>query len=175
MDYFDYLRTVHWRTRRQQKLLQGIQIDRYQLCTECHCLVALSSIHVHHLPGAYARLWKERDSDLRILCEGCHALEHEIPPPVWWQESRDKHRSFSRAQLHLLIKQSMDRYGLALDEAIEAAITVLAPKVGPSPLGIGAAKTIDAFILQLLRYVDRPKAMQFDLQPHAHRTFGTSG
>lgn len=63
----EYLRSPHWRLTRKAALGRA----RYQ-CSSCG---ATRRLQVHHL--TYQRLGRERDEDLRVLCEDCHHQEHE--------------------------------------------------------------------------------------------------
>lgn len=62
----DYLRSAHWRARRERSL----RLAGYR-CERCG---APSPLDVHHL--SYARIGRERDRDLRVLCRSCHDDEH---------------------------------------------------------------------------------------------------
>jgi hypothetical protein len=68
MTYNEYLRSPWWRYRRKKK----IQSARKR-CERCG---ATRGLQVHHLN--YNRLWGERDSDLEVLCSGCHQHEHQV-------------------------------------------------------------------------------------------------
>jgi hypothetical protein len=68
MDYNEYLRTEHWRRRREQKIRQAEY--RCELCNRSGVL-----LNVHHL--TYARRGEELDKDLRVLCGGCHSTFHK--------------------------------------------------------------------------------------------------
>jgi len=62
----EYLRSAHWRARRERAL----QLAGYR-CERCG---APAPLDVHHL--TYARIGRERDRDLRVLCRACHEDEH---------------------------------------------------------------------------------------------------
>jgi hypothetical protein len=66
--YRAYLRTDHWQAKRQEAL------THYgRSCARCE---ATGKLHVHH--KTYQRLFKERITDLEILCERCHRQAHGI-------------------------------------------------------------------------------------------------
>jgi hypothetical protein len=67
LPYHEYLRTPHWRNTR----IRALQRAGYQ-CKRCE--TRGQRLEVHHL--TYDRLGRERESDLTVLCEPCHAREH---------------------------------------------------------------------------------------------------
>ena len=80
MKYQDYLKTKHWQR------VRGDALER----AEYHCAVCGSSeerLHVHH--NTYKRLGNERDADLVVLCEECHAIFHEHMATVISDVGRD--------------------------------------------------------------------------------------
>lgn len=64
--YEQYLRTDHWRARRNRAL--KLATYRCQRCTDNR------NLQVHHL--SYDRLGEELDDDLQVLCRGCHLGHH---------------------------------------------------------------------------------------------------
>ncbi len=66
MPYERYLTTGHWRTTRNAALKRA----GYR-CAKC---TAGRNLQVHHL--SYDRLGAETDSDLEVLCRGCHLGLH---------------------------------------------------------------------------------------------------
>ena len=62
--YENYLRTNHWRLRRQR-----IANYHNHLCQGCGIRVE-KGFHIHHL--TYRNIGNELDSDLAFLCEKCH-------------------------------------------------------------------------------------------------------
>jgi hypothetical protein len=73
LPYSEYLRTPHWQAIRTRVLQRADGI-----CKRCH--VMGRRLDVHHL--TYDRLGREREWDLRVLCDACHAAEHRISFPV---------------------------------------------------------------------------------------------
>lgn len=65
--YAEYLLSPWWQKRRKRALKRA----GYR-CQQCRCR---GMLHVHHL--TYARLGQERNADLEVLCERCHAYRHE--------------------------------------------------------------------------------------------------
>lgn len=67
--YDDYLRSWVWRSKRRRAL------RRFDgACAVCN---ASSGLELHH--RGYAGLWgHEDDSDLTLLCSGCHGLYHSV-------------------------------------------------------------------------------------------------
>ena len=61
-----YLRSPHWRARRARSI--ALAGNRCERCGRG------GSLDVHH--RSYARLGRERDRDLRVLCRDCHDREH---------------------------------------------------------------------------------------------------
>jgi 5-methylcytosine-specific restriction endonuclease McrA len=67
-NYFDYLRSPHWRETRFKVLKKsGFK------CGRCG---SRGKLNVHHL--TYLRFGRERISDLEVLCERCHRKVHGI-------------------------------------------------------------------------------------------------
>lgn len=67
--YGGYLQSPAWKAKRIEILAKrGVACERCQSARE---------IQVHHL--TYARVGKELDSDLAVLCENCHRQEHGLP------------------------------------------------------------------------------------------------
>jgi len=74
MDYADYLQTVEWRRRRDDRVRKA-----GHRCERCP---AKRELQVHHV--FYGRLGAELDTDLEVLCRTCHeGLHHD--------ESRKQH------------------------------------------------------------------------------------
>lgn len=66
--YEEYLKTDWWRKRRLRSfILTG---DK---CNRCN---ATTNLQAHH--KTYARIGKELDSDLEVLCRFCHLAEHGL-------------------------------------------------------------------------------------------------
>jgi hypothetical protein len=66
MPYQDYLATPEWQETRTAALKRAAH--KCQLCG------ATALLNVHH--NTYERRGHEIDSDLIVLCEGCHAKHH---------------------------------------------------------------------------------------------------
>ena len=67
ISYGDYLRKKHWRRKRRQALSHH--------GAKCSVCGAVKCLEVHH--RTYVRLWKEKMSDLQVLCADCHRNTHE--------------------------------------------------------------------------------------------------
>lgn len=66
--YKIYLRSSHWRLKRWIKLTQRRVLNRGIVsCEKCG---SKKRIIIHHI--TYKRLWRERLSDLQVLCWKCH-------------------------------------------------------------------------------------------------------
>jgi len=65
--YADYLASPRWRARRQRLLDK-----RGAVCEDCRR--GKKGLTLHHI--TYARVRRERDRDLRILCPWCHKRAH---------------------------------------------------------------------------------------------------
>lgn len=73
VDYKGYLRSKAWSARKKRyREKHGSNCER---CGRGKCIT-----HFHHV--SYERLGKERDADLLLLCETCHAEEHDLDPPM---------------------------------------------------------------------------------------------
>ena len=66
MPYEQYLLTGHWRSVRNWKLKQA-----WYQCAYCQ---VTRGLEVHH--RTYERLGEELDTDLEVLCRGCHLGHH---------------------------------------------------------------------------------------------------
>jgi len=65
--YEEYLRSLRWRLKREERL----KLDGYA-CQECGTTSEQYQLDVHHL--TYERLGNERMEDLQTLCVLCHQL-----------------------------------------------------------------------------------------------------
>lgn len=74
MAYVDYLKTPEWRRRRDR----AIRLSGFK-CSACQ---KRGSLQVHHVN--YAHLGEEWETDLEVLCRGCHEGHH-------FDESRRQH------------------------------------------------------------------------------------
>lgn len=79
-DYKAYLRSAHWDIVRRRALLRAG--NQCKGCESTHIL------DVHHL--SYKRLWREKESDVIVLCRDCHALIHNLPRVGWSQDLIDR-------------------------------------------------------------------------------------
>lgn len=66
--YKSYLRSDKWNRKREELFKK-----RGRVCEVCG---SDHNIHVHHL--TYKRIFRERLTDLKVLCGKCHKLEHGI-------------------------------------------------------------------------------------------------
>lgn len=68
MNYKDYLRSDHWKKRRQRFIK-----NTHKRCFICRAKNVV--FHVHH--KRYTNLGNEKHNDLRLLCEKCHNTVHK--------------------------------------------------------------------------------------------------
>ncbi|TWT55150.1 hypothetical protein Pla22_28040 [Rubripirellula amarantea] len=133
MQYRDYIKSGAWKARKNRKLRNATWVRRRIVCRGCHCLVLFSvgDIHVHHL--TYERLGNELDSDLAVLCSGCHAFVHGERPPFWWSEARRQGMlgAYSRKEAKALLAEFIAN-GMAAKEAAVMVAGVLCPRIGPT-------------------------------------------
>jgi 5-methylcytosine-specific restriction endonuclease McrA len=74
LPYDDYLKSEHWRETRERKLLRsGYRCQGYR-GFHVKCVAEGVQLDVHHL--TYARLGRELESDLIVLCHDCHGKAH---------------------------------------------------------------------------------------------------
>lgn len=66
-NYHAYLQSSAWRARRNRRL----QMAQWR----CEACQGRRDLEVHHL--TYARIGREWDQDLRVLCHACHNAEHQ--------------------------------------------------------------------------------------------------
>ncbi len=71
--YKQYLKTPKWRALRRKVF----ERDDFQ-CRFCQGVFHPSQLECHHL--TYARMGRERLSDLETLCGRCHSLRHNAAP-----------------------------------------------------------------------------------------------
>lgn len=64
--YGKYLESKHWRRRRKQAIAAA--------GTKCERCQSGLNLHVHH--RSYKRLWREKKTDLEVLCSSCHDAHH---------------------------------------------------------------------------------------------------
>ena len=67
MPYQEYLQTKHWRNKRYEALKRANH--KCQLCG------SKENLQVHH--NTYDNRGNEKDEDLIVLCEICHAKFHD--------------------------------------------------------------------------------------------------
>ena len=81
VDYREYIQSKEWKA----KAKSAKQRTNYR-CEQCGMLKPEHLLHAHHL--TYERLGNERKSDLKVLCNDCHAEEHGIrrPGQPTWRE-----------------------------------------------------------------------------------------
>lgn len=74
MNYQDYLNSDHWKSLRGRKH----RSVRRSLGGKLRCAICASteSIQTHHL--FYRNLYDVELSDLRLLCDTCHQVAHEL-------------------------------------------------------------------------------------------------
>lgn len=149
MDYQRYLLSPHWERTREDKLRRGICHAGYYLCPKCLCFVTRRCMHVHHLKSGYKRLGRERDCDLELACEGCHAKIHDLEPPTWWKEAAHLHNGFSKAEFRDHVREFVESQEMTASQAIIAAAVVLAPRIGPKPRSLGSVRPIGEFLREL--------------------------
>jgi|SRR5580704_15102229 5-methylcytosine-specific restriction endonuclease McrA len=65
--YAKYLKSNWWKTKRKQ-VLKAVG----RKCQRCG---ATRGLQVHHLH--YNTLWREKNTDLEVLCAACHRHEHQ--------------------------------------------------------------------------------------------------
>lgn len=68
LPYTEYLKTEYWQFRRKRALILGDHKCRV-------CGAKDARLEVHH--NTYERLGREEDTDLVVLCRGCHTLFHD--------------------------------------------------------------------------------------------------
>lgn len=72
----DYLKSEHWKSFRLFTLTHRPHCENCGLSRDLCRLFYLCDLDIHHLN--YKCLGKESQSDVRVLCRGCHEIE-EIP------------------------------------------------------------------------------------------------
>lgn len=69
VDYYTYIKSAHWKRFRYYLLKK-----RGFRCEKCGIVRPAWCFHIHHL--TYERLGHELQSDLMVLCAGCHQDTH---------------------------------------------------------------------------------------------------
>lgn len=111
MLYSEYLKTNHWEKTRNKKLRQS---------PNCGICDTDQKIHIHHkrykydpsLPlakrhGAGSILFRERKTDLMVLCSSCHALWHRY---IKYGRKLNKWKMRIRSLLSLNVDKKMAFY-----------------------------------------------------------------
>lgn len=100
LPYADYLQTPWWRARRNRALRAAGY--RCQRCT------VKRQLEVHH--QSYERLGDELDSDLEVVCRGCHVGHH-------FNETQDAIGLYMRIVSDVLAEDRFDDVSDAIEEA----------------------------------------------------------
>jgi 5-methylcytosine-specific restriction endonuclease McrA len=67
-----YLRSNRWRNVRK------IALFAHNACEKCHKIdISLDVHHTRYYINGASILWRERLTDLQVLCRACHNKEHE--------------------------------------------------------------------------------------------------
>lgn len=74
INYREYIQSKEWKAKAKAAKHRA----NYR-CEQCGMLKPEHLLHAHHL--TYERLGNERKSDLKVLCNECHAEEHGIRRP----------------------------------------------------------------------------------------------
>lgn len=74
INYQEYIQSKEWKAKAKAAKHRA----NYR-CEQCGVLKPEHLLHAHHL--TYERLGNERKSDLKVLCNECHAEEHGIRRP----------------------------------------------------------------------------------------------
>lgn len=74
INYREYIQSKEWKAKAKAAKHRA----NYR-CEQCGVLKPEHLLHAHHL--TYERLGNERKSDLKVLCNECHAEEHGIRRP----------------------------------------------------------------------------------------------
>lgn len=102
--YREYLKTEHWRKRREKALMQAGR--RCQICGQS------GNLEVHHL--SYAHLFEERDKDLLVLCPDCHGKQH-----LFFTENDLMDRPMSKPELDFNHRYLGRQITMLVDEAVK--------------------------------------------------------
>jgi 5-methylcytosine-specific restriction endonuclease McrA len=100
--YLERINSPEWRELKERLILK-----RGNCCQQCG--KERKTLHLHHV--TYERLGNERDSDLILLCAGCHALadtlrtvirqELQAEKEIEEQEARKEEQEISSLPLYL--------------------------------------------------------------------------
>lgn len=117
--YQNYLKTEHWRQRRELALERA-----GRRCRECG---KGGPLDVHHL--TYARLFQEKDEDLLVLCRDCHGRRHGYRGE---EDMQDFNMRNTGGRVAYLVDTAM----LHVQEAADAErLAARTPRIGASRLG----------------------------------------
>lgn len=122
MNYDSYLQSKHWKT------FSAAYRKKHKRC--CEFCGSIGRTELHHI--TYERLGRERNSDVVLLCEDCHAEIHVLVKNGKARSIRDatntvrnrKHkREFAvRGRARLQLKDSSKRFRQEIIAAFEHAI-----------------------------------------------------
>lgn len=70
MNYYEYIQSLEWKQKSDE-----IKERRGYKCQLCGVSGSVARLNAHH--NTYARLGHELDSDLIVLCSGCHEIFHK--------------------------------------------------------------------------------------------------
>lgn len=121
--YRDYLETPHWAEIRQLKIdTAGPRCERCGELPRRGLNGAELGLHVHH--RNYDRVGQELLTDLEVLCEACHKIEHGIIP-----DTEAARAEIRRSHSHRITARSTGYTGEEIDDEI-AQWDRLADEVG---------------------------------------------
>lgn len=101
MEYKNYLKTEHWKKTRNEVY------KRNKSCVICKSKHLLNIHHARYERSGESILFKEKQSQLFVLCEDCHKILHSLPKlPIL------KQKYINRIQ-------ELRKLGLSKQEAIE--------------------------------------------------------
>ena len=122
--YEKYLKSVHWKRKREQRIFFAMQaypplLPRTVRCNGCERFVWLGRIHVHH--KTYENLGNEKIADLAVLCEGCHAKEHGLELPYWYIKAGETNEKICTKEF---IMQNRTQTMFTLGDLLESVIAL---------------------------------------------------
>lgn len=126
MPYAEYLKSDKWKRKRAAALKSA-----GNRCRDCG---STSHLQVHHL--TYARIGRERKTDLIVLCRSCHERRHHI-------KHEDDMLDFNTRQPAGRLEYLMDQALLAAHRKSEAErLATRTPRIGASRLGASCLRQL---------------------------------
>ena len=99
MKYKNYLKSTDWQNKRGTKLNRKLGSKK-----RCAICASEKNLHIHHL-SYRDDLSETEQKDLRVLCNNCHFLTHEL-----FKKGKIKFRSINHNSRFAIIKSAVKKH-----------------------------------------------------------------